>query len=91
MVESNTTDTEEGAAAQPPPSSSGSQQGGEDFQAPDFEQVAPPRAEGAGAAEPDIDVILDVPVTLSLEVGSRTDERGLAAAPEPGCGGRTRP
>lgn len=67
MVESNTTDTDEGAAAQPPPSSSDSPQGGDDFQAPDFEQVS--AAGEGGAAEPDIDVILDVPVTLSLEVG----------------------
>ena len=67
MVESNTTDTDAGGAATPPPSSSGSQQGGDDFQAPDFEQVS--AAGEGGAAEPDIDVILDVPVTLSLEVG----------------------
>lgn len=55
MVDSNTTDTAAGA-------------GGQEFQKPDFEQVQDGAAAG-GQAEPDIDVILDVPVTLSLEVG----------------------
>ena len=44
------------------------QAGGQDFQQPDFEQVDDGAAAG-DKAEPDIDVILDVPVTLSLEVG----------------------
>jgi len=59
MVETTGTEAGEGAPEQA---------GGQDFQQPDFEQVD----DGAVAesqAEPDIDVILDVPVTLSLEVG----------------------
>lgn len=60
MVESNTTGTEEGAGA-------AGQESGQGFQTPDFEQVQD--AAAGGQAEPDIDVILDVPVTLSLEVG----------------------
>ncbi|NND54966.1 MAG: flagellar motor switch protein FliN [Gammaproteobacteria bacterium] len=57
MVE--TTDTGAGA-----PEEAGEQ----NFQQPDFEQVDDSTAAG-GQSEPDIDVILDVPVTLSLEVG----------------------
>jgi len=61
MVESNTTDTDAGE-------STPGQGAGPEFQAPDFEQVS--EAGNANSkAEPDIDVILDVPVTLSLEVG----------------------
>lgn len=62
MVESNTTDTESGQGTSP----SGSDK---DFQAPAFEKVPDGAAAGGPSAEPDIDVILDVPVTLSLEVG----------------------
>jgi len=66
MVEPNTTDT--GAAGSTPPQPSANPpQGGDDFQAPDFEKLA--EAGDGNSAEPDIDVILDVPVTLSLEVG----------------------
>lgn len=61
MVEQTTTDTEEGVAPTGPGESP-------DFQAPAFEEVAP-EGDAASAGEPDIDVILDVPVTLSLEVG----------------------
>ena len=62
MVESNTTDTETGENAPPPGDD-------KDFQAPAFEQVPDGAATNGQSAEPDIDVILDVPVTLSLEVG----------------------
>jgi len=62
MVESNTTDTGAGEAAPP-------EQAGKDFQAPAFEELSGADAANTRSAEPDIDVILDVPVTLSLEVG----------------------
>ena len=39
------------------------------FKAASFQQVAADTAGGHGDAHPSIDVILDVPVTLSLEVG----------------------
>ena len=65
MVDSNTTDTEAGAAAPGPEAG----QESPSFQAPDFEEVSPGAGGTAAGAEPDIDVILDVPVTLSLEVG----------------------
>ena len=63
MVESNTTDTGKGDA---PPAAG---QEGKDFQAPAFEELPPDAASKGRSTEPDIDVILDVPVTLSLEVG----------------------
>ena len=65
MAESNDTGTEEGATEAP---AAAEEQEGQEFQAPAFEQVQDGPA-GEGGAEPDIDVILDVPVTLSLEVG----------------------
>ncbi len=65
MVESNTTDTEATGGA-PPEQAAG--QENKDFQAPAFEEL-PDGAAANSSAEPDIDVILDVPVTLSLEVG----------------------
>lgn len=40
-----------------------------EFRAAEFATVADGETEGHGGAHPDIDVILDVPVTLSLEVG----------------------
>jgi len=64
MVDSNTTDPQAGSA---PPGQPPAEEGG--FQAPDFEEVAQAPGSGGDGAEPDIDVILDVPVTLSLEVG----------------------
>ncbi|MEE4185477.1 MAG: flagellar motor switch protein FliN [Gammaproteobacteria bacterium] len=57
MVDSNTTEPGAAGAA------------GTGFQAPDFEEVAQTQAGKSAGAEPDLDVILDVPVTLSLEVG----------------------
>lgn len=61
MVESNTTDPGTDDAAP--------EQGSKDFQAPAFEEVSDSAVANGQSAEPDIDVILDVPVTLSLEVG----------------------
>ena len=39
------------------------------FQAPALEEIAVPDTGAGGNVRPNIDVILDVPVTLSLEVG----------------------
>jgi flagellar motor switch protein FliN/FliY len=39
------------------------------FQAPALEELTAPDAAAGATARPNIDVILDVPVTLSLEVG----------------------
>lgn len=64
MVDSNTTDAK--AGAQKPAEAA---KGNPGFQAPAFEEL-PDGSTGAGkGAEPNIEVILDVPVTLSLEVG----------------------
>lgn len=41
----------------------------EDFQAAEFQQVNESAGEAGAALEPNLDVIMDVPVTLSLEVG----------------------
>ncbi len=56
MEESNTTGTQAG-------------QDNPGFKAPAFEELPDGAATNSKQAEPDIDVILDVPVTLSLEVG----------------------
>jgi flagellar motor switch protein FliN/FliY len=40
-----------------------------DFQAAEFEQVNGDARQGNSAIKPNLDVIMDVPVTLSLEVG----------------------
>ena len=58
MDDQNTTDTPEENGGQP-----------EDFQAAEFQQVNESAGEANSALEPNLDVILDVPVTLSLEVG----------------------
>ena len=39
------------------------------FQAAEFQQVSPAASQADGSIKPNLDVILDVPVTLSLEVG----------------------
>ena len=39
------------------------------FQAPTFNGADSPPAEAGGEARPNLDVIMDVPITLSLEVG----------------------
>lgn len=41
----------------------------EEFQAAEFQQVNENAGEASSALEPNLDVIMDVPVTLSLEVG----------------------
>jgi len=66
MVESTTTDAENAGAT--PPEQTGGQESPE-FQAPAFEELPGGSAANGQTAEPDIDVILNVPVTLSLEVG----------------------
>jgi len=58
MDEQNTTDTPESNGQKP-----------EEFQAAEFQQVNAADGAGSSAMEPNLDVILDVPVTLSLEVG----------------------
>ena len=70
MVDSNTTDTE-GTGITSPEQAAGQENKDSQapaFQAPAFEEL-PDGAAANSSAEPDIDVILDVPVTLSLEVG----------------------
>lgn len=41
----------------------------ENFQAAEFQQVNESASQAGSALEPNLDVIMDVPVTLSLEVG----------------------
>lgn len=61
MVDSKISDT---------PAEAGSKPGNSpDFQAPAFQELPNEAATSSNGAEPDIEVILDVPVTLSLEVG----------------------
>jgi flagellar motor switch protein FliN/FliY len=60
-------------AAAPAPEEVGASQGVEQgVQAPQFEELARSTAGQAGGAHPSIDILMDVPVTLSLEVGRAT-------------------
>lgn len=55
--------------SEPTPPASGSQ---DEFQAAAFQEVEPAATDDTNDGSPNIDVIMDVPVTLSLEVGRTT-------------------
>ncbi len=54
---------QEGAGANTPPAEQ------EEFQSAEFQEVNPGATEAGSGTQANIDVIMDVPVTLSLEVG----------------------
>ncbi len=73
MDDADTTDAtvdeatgQETPASAAEPVAAGAEEG---FQAASFQESQPVAVSGTGEGQPDIDVILDVPVTLSLEVG----------------------
>lgn len=47
----------------------GAAQGGTEFEAAEFQHVSEADGQGDSSLKPNLDVIMDVPVTLSLEVG----------------------
>ncbi|MDH3977265.1 MAG: flagellar motor switch protein FliN [Gammaproteobacteria bacterium] len=65
MDDTSMTDQENGGNEAVPVESP---EGGKEFQAAAFQEVQQPSAEGVDE-QPNLDVIMDVPVTLSLEVG----------------------
>jgi len=52
--------------------SGSSQDAGQNVQAPRFEELGQASGAGSAAAHPSLDILMDVPVTLSLEVGRAT-------------------
>jgi len=67
MDDTNTTDTpatEDGSVPVKPESKDAGE-----FQAADFQEVGEPAGEVTANGTPDLDIVMDVPVTLSLEVG----------------------
>jgi len=78
MDESNPTDTPQtGQGAETAPEATGN------FQAAEFQQVT--HAQSGDGAGPNLDVIMDVPVTLSLEVGRASMSVGKLLDLSPGA------
>ena len=67
--QTDTMDVNDGAAQQDAADQEGAAASGENYRTASFDELGDAAAAGAGQGETSLDVILDIPVTLSMEIG----------------------